>query len=90
MIDEIICGEPLGPRVVQVEPTDDYHLYITFTNGEYRVFNAQPLLSLPAFKPLENIEFFRSVKPGYGTIIWPQDIDYCPDTLYEKSVPVKL
>ena len=89
MSNEILYGEPLGPRVVQVEPTNDHHLYITFTNGERRVFDATPLLALPAFKPLKNIEFFRRVRTGSGTILWPQDIDYCPDTLYEKSVPIE-
>ena len=88
MADEIIYGEPLGPRVVRVEASDDYHLHITFTNGERRVFDARPLLGLPAFKPLNNIEFFRRVKTGFGTIVWPQDIDYCPNALYERSVPI--
>ena len=88
MDDTILYGEPLGPRVTAVRATDDYRLYLSFTNGEERVFDARPLLSLPAFRPLNNLEFFKSVRTGFGTILWPKDIDYCPDTLYEKSAPV--
>jgi hypothetical protein len=88
MSEAILYGEPLKPRVMSVDATDDYCLYITFTNGEKRVFDARPLLSLPAFKLLKNISFFKSVDTGFGTIVWPMDIDYCPDTLYEKSIPI--
>jgi hypothetical protein len=83
----IVRGEPLGPRVTSVIATDDYKLLVTFTNGEERLFDASPLLQLPAFRPLNNLEFFKSVSTGFGTIVWPKDIDYCPDTLYEESVP---
>ena len=86
-MDDIINGSPLGPRVVAVTPTDDYKLFLTFTNGERRIFDAKPLLEVPVFKQLANISFFKSVKVAYGTVMWPQDIDYCPDTLYMESVP---
>lgn len=85
---DIIYGTPLGPRVAEAYPIDDYKLLIIFTNGEQRIFDAKPLLSITAFKPLRNIQFFESVKVAYGTITWPRDIDYCPDTLYYESIPV--
>ena len=84
--DNIIYGEPLGPRVIEVSSTDDYKLLLTFNNGEKRLFDAKPLLSMHIFQPLKNKEFFSSVKVAYGTIIWPHDIDYCPDTLYSESM----
>ena len=87
-MDECITSSPLGPRVTSVIPTDDYNLYLTFSGGEQRIFDAQQLLDLPAFKPLANSTFFKSVKVSHGTIMWPQDIDYCPDTLYIESVPI--
>jgi len=85
-MNDIISGSPLGPRVTTVIPTDDYKLLLTFTNGERRIFDAKPLLDMAVFKPLLNKSFFQSVKVAYGTVIWPQDIDYCPDTLYSESV----
>jgi len=86
-MDHTIKGSPLGPRVMAVTPAADYMLLLTFTNGERRIFDAKPLLETAAFKPLINKSFFQSVKVAYGSVLWPQDIDYCPDTLYMESVP---
>jgi len=89
-MDDIISGSPLGPRVVTATPIDDYMLLLAFTNGEQRVFDVKPLLEMDIFKPLVNKSFFQLVKVAYGTIVWPQDIDYCPDTLYMESLPADL
>ncbi|MCL2494071.1 MAG: DUF2442 domain-containing protein [Oscillospiraceae bacterium] len=81
-------GDALSPRVKAAVPRDDYALLLTFNNGERRMFNAKPLLALPAFRPLKNPDFFRLVQVSYGSVAWPRDIDYCPDTLYAESVPI--
>ncbi|HML47550.1 MAG TPA: DUF2442 domain-containing protein [Clostridia bacterium] len=88
MQDNILYGkEPLGPRVVSATPVDDYRLDLTFSNGERRIFDAKPLLNHRVFAPLKNKGFFESVTVAFGTIAWPGDIDYCPDTLCQQSVP---
>jgi predicted nucleotidyltransferase len=79
--------EPLGPRVVGVEPLRGYRLLLTWDNGERRVFDAAPLLELPAFRLLKSPVFFNLVTTRHGSIAWPKDIDYCPDTLYMESAP---
>lgn len=83
--DLVIAPSPLGPRVVSVRPLADYQLALTFDNGEHKTFDAKPLLDYPAFKPLRQETFFRTVSVQFGTICWPGDIDYCPDTLYQQS-----
>ncbi|MCL2356559.1 MAG: DUF2442 domain-containing protein [Defluviitaleaceae bacterium] len=88
-MSDIIKGEALGPRVTSATATDDYRIFLTFTTGEKRVFNAAPLLETIAFKSLANKAFFQSVKVAYGSVSWPNDIDYCPDTLYMESVPAE-
>ena len=85
---ETIKGAPLGPRVTAVVPNDNFELLLTFSNGEQRVFDARPLLEMKVYSPLKNLAFFKTVKPAYGTIVWPQDIDCCPDTLYLQSIPL--
>jgi len=85
---DIIYGEPLGPRVNSVVPLEDYKLLLTFDNGERRIFDAKRLLDMKAFAPLKNKPFFNLVRIEHDTISWPEDIDYCPDTLYMQSAPV--
>jgi len=86
-MDDVIKGSPLGPRVIDVVPKEDYILLLTFTNGEQRLFDVKPLLKIAAFEPLTNKSFFQSVKVAYGSVLWPGEIDYCPDTLYLESLP---
>jgi hypothetical protein len=74
--------------VSEVSPIEDYRLLLTFTNGERRIFNAKPLLSIEAYKPLKNKQLFERVKVAFGSVLWPNDIDYCPDTLYAESQAV--
>jgi len=86
-MNDIIVSAPLGPRVDSVRPMDDYRLFIAFDNGEHRIFDAKPLLSDGVFSALQNKAFFEMVKVVRGSILWPNDIDYCPDTLYIESIP---
>jgi len=82
----MLCGkEKLLPRLAAVEACPDYHLLLTFKNGEKKRFDASPLFSLPMYKNLKKV--FFSVQVAYGTAVWPGDLDISPDTLYLKSVP---
>lgn len=85
MKEQIVHGKPLSPRVTAVSPEKDYMLRLVFSNGEHRVFDAKPLLKMEVFARLRNPVFFDSVRVAYGSIAWPNDLDYCPDTLYLES-----
>ncbi|MDR2505893.1 MAG: DUF2442 domain-containing protein [Oscillospiraceae bacterium] len=86
--ETVMSREPLGPRVVSAKAADGYKIDLLWNNGERRVFNAEPLLQYSVFARLRNKGFFSCVKARHGSIEWPGDIDYCPDTLYMQSVPV--
>jgi hypothetical protein len=79
---------PLNPRVKAVQPQPDYTLRLTFTNGEVRLFDMKPYLSKGIFQELQDERIFNSVRPFLGSVQWSNEADLCPDTLYEKSVPV--
>ncbi|MGD0058894.1 MAG: DUF2442 domain-containing protein [Verrucomicrobiia bacterium] len=78
----------LNPRVKAVRPQGNYTLRLTFTNGEVRIFDVKPYLSTGIFRPLQNLGVFNSVRPFLGSVQWSNEADLCPDTLYEKSVPL--
>lgn len=75
------------PKVKSVEPTQGKRLRVTFANGAVRVYDCAPLLSLEAFRPLENEAFFRNVrsdKHGYG-VVWNDDVDLAESELWLKG-----
>ena len=80
----------MNPRIGAVTAYDDHTLRLTFTNGEIRHFDTTPYLGYPAFEPLRQIAFFKLAKAGHGTVTWPKEIDFDPDTLYLESKPAKL
>lgn len=77
-----------NPRVKKVEANDNYELLLTFNNGEVKKFNARKLFEYPMYEPLKNIGFFKLVKADNMCVYWNDEIDICPDTLYEQSIPV--
>ena len=79
----------MNPRVQSVKPEDGYRLRLTFTNGEVRVYDCSPLLGFGVFKELREVTYFRQVRAALGTVVWPNEQDICPDTLYEDSRQVK-
>ncbi len=82
------AGEaPQMMRISGVRPMDNHKLWVRFWNGEVKVFDFTPLLDSPAFKPLKDIDTFRSVYIDYGVPVWNDgDIDIAPEYLYENGV----
>lgn len=74
------------PRVTQVRHMGRYRLELNFSDGvtgeldfEHRVVGRGGV-----FRPLEDVSFFGQVKVDReaGTIVWPNEVDFCPDVLY--------
>lgn len=84
-LKDYICSLGKLPSVVAVEARDDYSLFLTFSTGEKRLFDAKPLLVKKIYKPLNNIAFFKSAKIQGSTVVWSEDIDIDPEMLYEQS-----
>ncbi len=79
----------MNPRIAAVAAHDDHTLLLTFANGETRRFDMTPYLGYPAFEPLRQLSFFKLARAGHGTVTWPSEIDFDPDTLYLEGVPVE-
>lgn len=80
----------MNPRITAVTAHDGYALLLTFNNGEIRHFDMTPYLAYPAFEPLHQVAFFKLARASHGTVTWPKEIDFDPDTLYLESRPSKL
>ncbi|QMW06524.1 DUF2442 domain-containing protein [Spirosoma foliorum] len=78
----------MNPRVTAVKPLDNYCLELQFTNKERRLFDVKPYLSIGIFQELQDTSLFNGIRAFNGSIVWPNDLDLDPDTLYLDSKPV--
>ena len=76
----------MNPRIRQVTASSDYKLYLEFTNGERGTYDCSHLLDFGIFKELNDKDYFKKVKVWDGTVVWPNEQEICPDTLYIDSI----
>jgi len=75
----------INPRITSVKVANDYLLVLTFTNAEQKVFDMKPYLNKGVFKALQNEDLFKKAYVNWGTVVWNDDLDMSPDTLYLES-----
>ena len=75
----------MNPRIISVKPLGDYQLDLVFTNQEQKRFDVKPYLAMGVFQELQDVAIFNSVRPSNGSILWANDLDLDPDTLYLDS-----
>ena len=82
------AGERKPPiKVSGVRPLDGRRLWLRFNTGEIKIFDFTPLLSSPAFAPLNDQTVFSGVYIDYGVTVWENgDIDIAPEYLYMNAV----
>ena len=73
--------------IKEVKPANDYHLILTFENGEVREFDMKPYLEKGIFKELHDLSVFNSVKVSFDSIEWSNEADFDPEVLYKYSHP---
>ena len=75
--------------IVNVKHQKDFYLELEFENGERRIFDIRPLLSLKPWDRVANKHLFERARVEYGTVVWPGEIDIAPETLYDDSTPIE-
>ena len=75
----------MTPDVMKVKVLPDYCLEAEFETGELRRFNMKPYLEFPDFAVLKKNGLFMRAHVAYGTVVWNDDIDLSPDTLYLRG-----
>ncbi len=74
--------------VKSVKPIGQHRLIIGFDNGESRLFDLGPLLTVGRFRDLASPEVFRKVRVAFDTVEWENGLDLDPEYLYERSEPL--
>lgn len=78
------------PRIKSVSYLDGYRLKVRFTNKTEGIidFRERIVGRGGVFKPLQDVEFFKQVvvDRNSGTLLWPNEVDFCPDVLYQLAM----
>jgi len=75
--------------VKSVKPLEEHKLQIKFTNGEEKIFDLTPYLTIGKFVELRDVRLFNSVTVKFDSIEWSNHVDIDPEFLYAHSVTVK-
>ncbi len=84
-------------QVLQVIPAENYKVYLYFSDGRVKVYDASHLVGKGVFKKLVDKDFyFNRCTVLNGTLAWDvtgdfnpyECIDLDPDTLYLESIEV--
>lgn len=75
-------------KVLRVKANDDYSLDLKFDDGTLKRFNAKPYLERGIFKELRDLNYFKRVTVVFGTVQWPNEQDFSPETLYLDGINI--
>lgn len=80
---------PELPTVVAVKALEPFRVHLTFKDGVEKEIDLESHLSGPVFEPIRNDpDYFRQVFVDGGTIAWPNEADFAPETLYYWDKPI--
>ncbi len=76
------------PLLIEATPTGDYAVHVRFEDSTSADIDLSYLLRYGGvFEPLRDPEYFRQLRadPDAGTIVWPNEADIAPETLYAHA-----
>ena len=72
------------PDVTHFEILPDYKIRVTLSNGKRGIFDVEPYLDRGIFKELRDYNYFRRARIEFGTLTWPNEQDFSPETIETK------
>ena len=74
-------------RVTQVEPLDDHHLRLSFSDGVVGDVDCSFLLHGSLGESLHDADYFRQARVDReaGTVVWPNGLDSAPELLHDLA-----
>jgi hypothetical protein len=76
------------PLLVDAKAQEDHRVHVRFDDGLVAEIDLSYLLDYGGvFEPLRDIGYFRQLRADSeaGTIVWPNEADIAPETLYERA-----
>lgn len=76
------------PLLLDAKVRDDHRVHVSFDDGLTAEVDLSYLLDYGGvFEPLRDLGYFRRLRADReaGTIVWPNEADIAPETLYERA-----
>ncbi len=76
------------PVLMEAQPLDGYAVHVRFGDGTTADVDLSYLLDYGGvFEPLHDPAYFAQLRADAeaGTIVWPNDADIAPETLYAQA-----
>jgi hypothetical protein len=76
------------PLLIDAKPSEGYTVDVRFEDGLTAHVDLSYLLAYGGvFEPLRDLEYFRQLRVDAeaGTIVWPNEADIAPETLYAHA-----
>ena len=75
-------------RIKQAVPLSGHRLRLTLSNGAVVERDVDKYLVGPIFDKIRtDPTVFAQVRVDHGTVVWPGDVDLCPDVLIYDGPP---
>lgn len=71
--------------VKKISKIEGYKITLTFNDNKTKTVDLEKYLDKGIFLPLRKLSYFNKVQLNKeaGTIVWPNEADFCPDVLYQ-------
>ena len=77
-------------KIIKAEIIRDYQIKLEYDDGEQGIVDLSHLVGKGVFAFWNNYEDFKNVKIGSsGELVWSDQVDLCPDSLYLKMTNQK-
>ena len=79
--------------VVKAELQDNYKVFVEFNDGISGIIDFKEKLTndhRQIIKDLLDLNKFKTVKVNMDTLCWDNGVDFAPEYLYEKVLPMVL
>lgn len=77
------------PDVIDFEILADYKIKVTLSNGKTGIFDVTPYLDKGIFTELKDYNYFKRARIEFGTIVWPNEQDFSPETIEIKMEDIE-
>ena len=77
-------------KIIHVNVLQDYKIKLKFDDGQQGIVDLSHLVGKGVFSSWNDYNTFQNVKIGTsGELVWSDQIDICPDSLYLKMTNQK-